>query len=469
VNRRGVKVLVVACVAAATLSVAVPPTGAADSAAPDASANPFAPKDGFCTKSGPPATKDPIKVVQIRSQLEKYEPLGYSLPVGNVNDMFQVFADQINACGGIRGRKVVLQNEEYDPTNPASRDAACIAATEDDKAFVVVNANTFTGTGPFCVAGDHKTPLLYVGGATDAQYKSTNGRLASYGPSADGQVRLLAADLIQSGALKGKKVAIASTDLPDQVDVVQQSLVGPLKKAGVKVVAYDVLPCQGSIVCTQPIPQSVMKVAGAKPDVVIPVMTATTLPVYINEMQKAGMKAAIYETSYNALGTDLVQSKVLQVGGPDLAKYYDGATLVSATVAGDWRLPGFSPPPIGTMCNDVYAKNTKTGDSFEPNTEGYTKWGMVGLSCTNMRMMARAMYDAGPKLTQQSFVDALRKLPPDSIGGIGGAPVVVYIDGKTTVTSAFESATSYPCEQPAPPENTICLIPKSTKGRSIKP
>ena len=119
------------------------------SAAADASANPFAPKDTFCTKTGPPPTKDPIKVVQIRSQLEKYEPLGYSLPVGDVNDMFQVFTDQINACGGIRGRKVVLQNEEYDPTNPASRDAACIAATEDDKAFVVVNANTLTGTGPY--------------------------------------------------------------------------------------------------------------------------------------------------------------------------------------------------------------------------------------------------------------------------------------------------------------------------------
>jgi hypothetical protein len=191
------------------------------------------------------------------------------------------------------------------------------------------------------------------------------------------------------------------------------------------------------------------------------------LPVYVNEMQKAGIKAKIYETSYNALGTDLVQSKVLQVGGPDLAKYYDGATVVSATVAGDWRLPGFSPPPIGSMCNDVYSQHTTTGDSFEPDTEGYTKWGMVGLACTNMRMVARAMHDAGPKLTQQSFLDALRTLPPDPIGGIGGAPVVVFIDGKTTPSSAFESQTHYPCEQPPPPENTVCLIPKSTKPRNV--
>ena len=313
------------------------------------------------------------------------------------------------------------------------------------------------------MAGDHKTPLVYVGGATDAEYRATKGRIASYGPSANGQVRLLA-PTDASGALKGKKVAIASTDLPDQVDVVQEALVEPLKKAGVNVVAYDVMPCQGNIVCTQPIPQSVMKLAGAKPDVVIPVMTATTLPVYMNEMKKAGMKAKLYETSYNSLGTDLVQSKVLQVGGADLAKYYEGATLVSATVAGDWRLPGFGPPPIGTMCNDAYAKNTKTGDTFKPDTEGYTKWGMVGLSCTNMRMVARAMYDAGDKLTQQTFVNALRKLPPDTIGGIGGAPVVVYIDKKTTPTTAFESTATYPCKLPAPPEDTICLVPSEHQG-----
>ncbi len=456
-----------ACVAAVALAL-VAPAGAVSTAA-DASANPFAPTDAFCTKTGPAPTKGTIKVVQIRSQLEKYEPLGYSLPVGDVNDMFQVFTDQINACGGIRGRKVVLENEEYDPTNPASRDAACIAATEDDKAFVVVNSNTLTGTGPICVAGDHKTPLVYVGGAPDSAYQSTNGRLASYGPSGDGLLRLLAGDLVATGALKGKKVAVVATDLPDQADVTQRALVDPLKKAGVNVAVYDVMPCQGNIVCTQPIPQSVMKLAAAKPDVVLPVLTATTLPGYVNEMMRAGMKAKLYESSYNALVTDLVQSKVLQVGGKEVADYYKGATVVSATVAGDWRLPGFGAPPIGVMCNDTYAKHTTTGDAFEPDTEGYTKWGVVALSCTNMRIVARAMYDAGENLTQQTFVDALRKLPPDPIGGIGGAPVAVYIDKKTTPTTAFEARATYPCKLPAPPEDTICLIPVNTKGRTVKP
>ena len=66
-------------------------------------------------------------------------------------------------------------------------------------------------------------------------------------------------------------------------------------------------------------------------------------------------------------------------------------------------------------------------------------------------------------------MNALRKLPADPIGGIGGAPVVVYIEGKTTPTTAFESKASYPCKLPAPPEDTICLLPVSTKARIVKP
>ena len=85
-----------------------------------------------------------------------------------------------------------------------------------------------------------------------------------------------------------------------------------------------------------------------------------------------------------------------------------------------------------------------------------------------MRMVARAMYDAGDNLNQKTFVDALRKLPPDPIGGIGGAPVVVYIDKKTTPTTAFESRATYPCKLPTPLD-TICLVPVSTKGRTVSP
>ena len=430
-----------------------------------AGANPFAPTDAFCTKAGPAPTKGTIKVVQIRSQLEKYEPLGYSLPVGDVNDMFQVFTDQINACGGIRGRKVVLENEEYDPTNPASRDAACIAATEDDKAFVVVNANTLTGTGPICVAGDHKTPLVYVGGAPDSAYQSTNGRLASYGPSADGQLRLLAGDLVASNALKGKKVAIASTDLPDQVDVIQRALVDPLKKRGVDVVVYDVMPCQGNIVCTQPIPQSVMKVAAAKPDVVLPILTATTLPVYVNEMKRAGIKAKLYESSYNALGPTSCRARCCRSAARR------SPTTTRAPPSSRPRSPATGAFRFRSAADrrDVQRHLRREHHDrrhVRPDTEGYAKRGMVGLSCTNMRMVARAMYDAGENLTQQTFVEdaPASSARPDRRDRRRARRRLHRQEDDPD--HPFEARATYPCKLPAPPEDTICLIPVSTKGRT---
>ena len=273
-----------------------------------------------------------------------------------------------------------------------------------------------------------------------------------------------------SKALKGKKVAIVSTDLPDQVDVIQRALVDPLKKAGVNVVVYDVMPCQGNIVCTQPIPQSVMKVADAKPDVVLPILTATTLPAYVNEMKRAGMKAKLYESSYNALGTDLVQSKVLQVGGKEVADYYKGATVVSATVAGDWRLPGFGPPPIGVMCNDTYAANTTTGDTFAADTDGYPKWGMVGL-------VVHQHADGGPgdvrrrrrtSPSRRSSTRSERCRPTRSAGSVA-RPSSSTSTRRPRRPPRSRARATYPCKLPAPPEDTICLIPVSTKGRTVKP
>ena len=312
---------------------------------------------------------------------------------------------------------------------------------------------------------------MYVGGATDAQYRATKGRIASYGPSANGQVRVLAEDLIKSGALKGKTVAIASTDLPDQVDVVQESLLGPLKKAGVKVVTYDVLPCQGNILCTQPIPQSVMKVAATKPDVVIPVMTATTLPVYVNEMQKAGMKAqglrdVVQRARHRPRAEQGAAGRRRRSG--EVLRRRDARVGAPSPATG--ACPGFAPPPIGTMCNDVYAKNTKTGRLVRARHRGLHEVG-------HGRLVVHEHAHGGPRdvrrRTEAHAADVRRtrcaSCPPDPIGGIGGAPVVVYIDGKTTPTTAFESAATYPCKLPAPPEDTICLIPKSTKPRTIAP
>ena len=116
-------------------------------------------------EDGTAATEDPIKVVQIRSQLEKYEPLGCSLPVGNVNDMFQVFTDQINECGGIRAARSCSRTRS---TTPPTRPAATPRAHRRYRGRQGVcrrerqHAHRHRS---YCVAGHHKTPLVYVGGA----------------------------------------------------------------------------------------------------------------------------------------------------------------------------------------------------------------------------------------------------------------------------------------------------------------
>ena len=183
-------------------------------------------------------------------------------------------------------------------------------------------------------------------------------------------------------------------------------------------------------------------------------LTATTLPAYVNEMKRAGMKAKVYESSYNALGTDLVQSKVLQVGGKAVADYYKGATLVSATVPAT----GASPVRPTADRRDVQRHLREEHEDRRHVQARHRRLHEVGHGRAGVHEHA----DGGagdvrrrPKLTQQTFVDALRKLPPDPIGGIGGAPVVVFIDKKTTPTDRVRESRHLPVQAADAPRHDL--------------
>ncbi len=124
----------------------------------DRSKDPFSSLTDYCTshtaaasrKATDAAGADTITIVNLRTKLEQLEAIGFSLPLGNNNEMYRVFTQYINdKCGGIRGRKIDFQIVEVNSqsqTLDADRRAACIKATEDLKAPIVLNSTGFAGT-----------------------------------------------------------------------------------------------------------------------------------------------------------------------------------------------------------------------------------------------------------------------------------------------------------------------------------
>lgn len=83
----------------------------------------------------------------------------------NQEQVYQLFADDINAKGGVDGRQLKLVFHRFNPIpNPATLATVCTQFTEDDKVFAVVG-NLFdpNGVAQACVAKQHKTPLMAYG------------------------------------------------------------------------------------------------------------------------------------------------------------------------------------------------------------------------------------------------------------------------------------------------------------------
>ena len=99
-------------------------------------------------------TEDSISVTHIRVTLEDLEALGFAIPIGDPADQAEKFVGIINdRCGGIHGRKLDLSIVEAPPLAPEGTDpqavaqAACIDATEDNKAVFAYSGSGWGGQG----------------------------------------------------------------------------------------------------------------------------------------------------------------------------------------------------------------------------------------------------------------------------------------------------------------------------------
>ena len=83
-------------------------------------------------------TKDKIKIGVTYVDLAAVRATGIKLDHGDYEKAFQTVIDDINAKGGINGRKIV---PVFAPINPIGTDpaqAACVKLTEDEKVFAVI-------------------------------------------------------------------------------------------------------------------------------------------------------------------------------------------------------------------------------------------------------------------------------------------------------------------------------------------
>ncbi len=144
--------------------------------------------------------------------------VGVNINWGSVPDAFNAVIKDINAHGGINGRKIVPYIVAVNPTGTAPAATACTQLTEDDTVFVAISPLMAT-----CYL-QHNTPVvasIYPSGKSSAaaQDFSFTPPPAAYDP-----LELSVFD--KQGVFRHKKVAVFGGDAGDQAEmaVVQSAL-----------------------------------------------------------------------------------------------------------------------------------------------------------------------------------------------------------------------------------------------------
>jgi branched-chain amino acid transport system substrate-binding protein len=170
------------------------------------------------SKRHPGVTATTIRVGVPYVDLAAIRALGVNMSWGSVPDAFNAIIDNINAHGGINGRKIVPYLVAVNPSGTAPAATACTQLIEDDTVFVAIGPLEAT-----CYL-EHDTPVvasIYAAGTSSnvAQDFTTTPPNSAYDP-----LQLSVFD--KQGVFKHKKVAPFGGDTGDgsELALVQSAL-----------------------------------------------------------------------------------------------------------------------------------------------------------------------------------------------------------------------------------------------------
>jgi hypothetical protein len=341
----------------------------------------------------------------------------------------RLYVNQINAAGGIHGRKINPIIVSYDPANATEMRSLCQQWTQGNPpVFAVIDGiGTWTGDNELCVTQEGDTPMIAAW--TTTTNWTDQGSPYLWWTGAD-QAPVLKATVqwgVASGRLgKGKKVGVVVSDQSGDQAALHSYLLPDLKAAGITPQVFTVAAGLNDTASTDSDAQlAVERLKAAGVQSVIPMLAENAFFPYIGaeNQQKffpqlllsdyqssievaLGLIPVPYETALN--GQEGVTTETL--GGFDDARpeakggYDPGVRSCYAT----WH--------------KAHPKPIKGASSFYIEEQG-----PIQAWCTSIRLFAEAATNAGSQLNRRTFVTALSNIK-NFPGGL--SPVWTFGPGK---------------------------------------
>jgi hypothetical protein len=337
--------------------------------------------------------------------------VGVHLNDGNFQDAISALTANMNAHGGIDGRKIVPYIALDDPAVTSSSLAACTQLTEDDHVFVAI-----APVYPDCYQATHDTPV--IDGTLPGTLPASAAADFNLTPPDEAYDPIQLAAFKEAGVFKGKKVGIywgSGVDSPEAMSVLSD-----LKKLGVDVVqtAEDDAPATDTVASnqdTQTIAQR-FKSEGVNEVVAVGGSGATDWPRALEDLQSM-YKPPWIATNFTSLVSNVLAAKGgnpyydnMMTSDPDPLPYHEwqdpAIQKCYRIVHKAYPSDAISPPP---------SPNTPAAASDSSNA---TYAALLSV-CQNLAIVAAIADHAGKDLTVASFTKAGYGLRNVTFPGLG--------------------------------------------------
>ena len=357
------------------------------------------------------------------------------------------FVDNVNAGGGVLGRKIDPKFFSYDPTNPSSGQAACRAATQDHAVFAAVDTGSALDfPGQLCFTEQNRTPLIEFGGfgTTQEMYAKSAGRLITVLPSGVRSLANTAHELVNQGLLEGKRIGIVDRDFPGTVQTVTDGMVATLERLGHEVTYRADLSSDNGVAASQ-IPVAVQQMRANGVDAVMLLMDFITATEFVQTADRSGYTPDYFVSDFGAMTNDIVLSAM-----PASFR----AVGITTMRTGEWRAE-FPEPEIDAACQKIYAAST--GDDVSRSDNNYA--GSLQ-ACGMIDLFLQAAVRAGPKLTRDAWVASMQRVGAiayPNFGGVsftagkfdGADPIRMLVFEASCAPPSGQGGGSRPCWMPA--------------------
>jgi hypothetical protein len=332
--------------------------------------------------------------------------IGLSIDQGSYPDAFNALIANLNAQGGINGRKVSLSLASVSPTSTASSASACTQLTQDDKVFVA-----FGPLYPLCY---QQAGVATINGDMGATLSPSAAPNFTVTPPAAAFDPLQITVYTKQGIFKGKKIGVISASV-DHAEV--PIVLNALRKQHVNVVqtAVDSAP-QNDV---------------AASDQQIQVISQRFKSDGVNVVVGVGTGASGWLTGLNGIQSTyaprLVGTNYADFAGTVSAKGGDNPTYLKGAVTAT-PIPSqqvFWNDPAVQKCVRIIKKaypSTVIGNPIGAPANAPTTWVAAENTCQEVAIFSAIAKAAGKNLTARTFQKAGYDLHNVSIPGMG-APV----------------------------------------------